>query len=387
MKLTYNPADYKILIVDDAPKNLQVLGKSLKDIGYQVQFATSGLIALDWLKSHTFDLVLLDVMMPEMDGFEVCRILRADPKYDDMPIIYLTANTDLEHTINGLESGAQDYVTKPFRAQELLARIQTQIELRQSKLHVIRTNSILEEKVRQRTEQLIKAQEQLLNLEQAKGDFLRIISHEIRTPLNVILGFTGILKNNIETEAFIDYLNMLEEAAKRLEDFSLNALLITSLQLGNYKMNRQELNANSLVLNLLENYRNHEQNQQIKVSNRLDQSVVINGDAKLIDKSIQLIIDNALKVSPEDSIVQIDTYEVDNSFIVNVSDSGPGFSKDALTNLFSLFANPDKHVDKNIGIGLALVKLIMDAHNAEVTIANNSKGASVMLKFDIEVKN
>jgi signal transduction histidine kinase len=293
----------------------------------------------------------------------------------------------LEHTINGLESGAQDYVTKPFRAQELLARIQTQIELRQSKLHVIRTNSILEEKVRQRTEQLIKAQEQLLNLEQAKGDFLRIISHEIRTPLNVILGFTGILKNNIETEAFIDYLNMLEEAAKRLEDFSLNALLITSLQLGNYKMNRQELNANSLVLNLLENYRNHEQNQQIKVSNRLDQSVVINGDAKLIDKSIQLIIDNALKVSPEDSIVQIDTYEVDNSFIVNVSDSGPGFSKDALTNLFSLFANPDKHVDKNIGIGLALVKLIMDAHNAEVTIANNSKGASVMLKFDIEVKN
>lgn len=384
MRVTYSPGDYKILIVDDAPKNLQVLGKSLKNIGYKVQFAISGFEALDWLETHNFDLILLDVMMPKMDGFEVCRIIRSNPKFDDLPIIYLTANTDLENTVNGLESGAQDYVTKPFRPKELMARIQTQIELRDSKLQVKKTNTILEEKVKQRTEQLINAQKQLLNLEKAKGDFLRIISHEIRTPLNAILGFTNILKNNIEAEAFVTYINMLEEAAKRLENFSLDALLITSFQLGHYEMNWQDINLNKLITNIVDNYEDVDINNQIKYDiTTVDHSVSFNGDPQLIRKCIVLIIDNAVRLSPSNSAVHLRANVDLDNLVISVSDSGPGFSQEALTNLFSLFANPDKHVDKNIGIGLALVKLIMDAHKAEIDITNNSNGASVLLKFKL----
>jgi len=381
MKLTYNPGDYKILIVDDAPKNLQVLGLSLKEAGYQVQFATSGVTALEWLETHSFDLVLLDVMMPQMDGFEVCRIIRTNAKHHDLPIIYLTANTDLENTVKGLESGAQDYVTKPFRPKELISRIKTQIELKESKLHIKRINSVLEDKVKQRTQQLLDAQKQLLNLEKAKSDFLSIISHEIRTPLNVILGFTTILKTNIETESLVSYVDMLEEAAQRLELFSLDALLISSLQLGNYKLNTESIAINQLITDVISSF-GVNNGVALRYNTSLGTDTSMSGDISLIKKSLTLLIDNAKKVSPDNATVDIDAMVIDQHMVIKVTDYGPGFSDEALSNLYGLFSNPDKHVDQNMGIGLALVKLIVTAHNAEIEIVNNAKGASVLLKFN-----
>jgi phosphoserine phosphatase RsbU/P len=122
-----------ILIVDDNPKNLQVLGNYIKKEGYRVEFALDGKSALDWIKQMEFDLILLDIMMPGLDGFEVCRILKSDPVKHKIPVIFLTAKVDTESIVNGFDLGGVDYIIKPFNQKELIARVKTHIEIKRSR--------------------------------------------------------------------------------------------------------------------------------------------------------------------------------------------------------------------------------------------------------------
>ncbi|MEX0982186.1 MAG: response regulator [Bacteroidales bacterium] len=135
-----------ILIVDDNPKNLQVLGKILKDNHYSIEFAMNGQIALEWISARQFDLVLLDINMPGMDGFEVCNRIRSDQQYHQIPIIFLSAETSRESILKGFEVGAQDYVTKPFDSRELLARVRTHIELKKNRDEISEFSDLLKTK-------------------------------------------------------------------------------------------------------------------------------------------------------------------------------------------------------------------------------------------------
>jgi len=121
-----------ILIVDDNPQNLQVLGKILQENGYEIEFAINGEVALVWLKKRQFDLILLDINMPGMNGFEVCRKIRSTPEMNNVPVIFLSAETERESILKGFEIGAQDYITKPFDSRELLARVRTHLALKNS---------------------------------------------------------------------------------------------------------------------------------------------------------------------------------------------------------------------------------------------------------------
>ena len=131
--------DY-ILAVDDNPKNIQVLGNLLKNENYKVEFALNGKSALEWLQRREFDLVLLDVMMPEIDGFEVCRRIKQDPVLRHIPIIFITARDDEESIVSGFKSGAVDYITKPFKRNELLSRVSTHLELKKAREEIALKN-------------------------------------------------------------------------------------------------------------------------------------------------------------------------------------------------------------------------------------------------------
>jgi sigma-B regulation protein RsbU (phosphoserine phosphatase) len=133
-----NNSDFKILIVDDIPKNIQILGAVLTESGYNVEFATNGEDAIQWALNEAFDLILLDVMMPEMNGFEVCSLLKSLEKTYEIPIIFLTAKNDTDSILKGFKVGAVDYISKPFNADELLVRVNTHINLRytQKMLHL-----------------------------------------------------------------------------------------------------------------------------------------------------------------------------------------------------------------------------------------------------------
>ena len=129
-KVTFNPQDCTILIVDDLIQNIQVLGRTLETQGYSITYALSGKEALQRLQAIQPDLILLDLLMPEMSGLEVCEIIKKNPEYYHIPILFLTASHEEEHLIEAFEKGAADYVTKPFRATELLARVRTHIQLK-----------------------------------------------------------------------------------------------------------------------------------------------------------------------------------------------------------------------------------------------------------------
>jgi sigma-B regulation protein RsbU (phosphoserine phosphatase) len=135
-----------VLIVDDNPKNLQILGNYLRKEGFKVEFALDGNSALDWIKRAEFDLILLDIMMPGMNGFEVCRIIKNDPVKQKTPVIFLTAKVDTESIVNGFDVGAVDYVIKPFNKKELIARVKTQIEIKRSRDEIARNLKEIEYK-------------------------------------------------------------------------------------------------------------------------------------------------------------------------------------------------------------------------------------------------
>ena len=159
-----------ILVVDDISKNLQVVGTLLRKEGYRIVPATSGAQALERVRAETPDLILLDLMMPDMDGLEVCRRLKADPSTLSIPVIFLTASNEMEHLVQGFEVGAVDYVTKPFNPPELLARVRTHLELKHARDTIVRYGQELS----------------LLNEE--KNEFMGIAAHDLRSPLGTIQG-------------------------------------------------------------------------------------------------------------------------------------------------------------------------------------------------------
>ncbi|MBF0100658.1 MAG: two-component system response regulator [Desulfobacterales bacterium] len=150
-----------ILIVDDVPKNIQVLGNILRQEGYTVSYATNGLKALSVIAEQHYDLILLDVMMPEMDGFEVCRRLKTNPSMEKTPIIFITALNDEENEIKGFKYGAVDYITKPFKPDVVKARVKNTLELHYAKMLLENQNVLLEHKVHERTKKLTEMTDEL----------------------------------------------------------------------------------------------------------------------------------------------------------------------------------------------------------------------------------
>jgi two-component system sensor histidine kinase/response regulator len=382
----FKPTLFSILMVDDNPKNLQLLGNTLRNEGYQLEFATNGPTALAWLDKKDFDLVLLDIMMPDMSGFEVCEKLRVNPKNSDLPVIFLTAKTEKESIIEGFKLGAQDYITKPFDTAELLARVHTQLELRFRKEQLKDLNQSLEEKVKERTQQLQEANdklqnanEELLLLDKAKSDFLHIISHEIRTPLNGIKGSLELIKENI-TGGSIDVLyEILDASVTRLERFSIAALKVTQLKTGKYELDIQSFSLSNFIDSTLKKL-----SQKIKEKSLLlvkdfqSGTDIIFSDYELLSTCMEAIIANSIKYSPVNGKITIKIISNGNGKIIEVADEGPGFSALAMKNLFKLFSPGEKHINENEGIELALTKLIMDAHNGTISVENHPKGGALV---------
>lgn len=381
---------FSILIVDDNPKNLQLLAKFLKEEKYEIEFAINGEAALAWLKNKKFDLILLDINMPGMNGFEVCEKIRSDSTLAKLPVIFLTAESERESILKGFEAGAQDYVTKPFDSRELLARVKMHLELKHANDQLNLVNEWLEEKVWERTKELQEsnskleaANRELETLDKAKSDFLRIITHEINTPLNGIIGFIDILKDRLINTELIEMLKYLEISAKRLEHFSMVSLRITELRTKTIKVIKETNYLEELIDVVRENL-----SEQIEAK---EISIVIEGEVKnpfiygekgLIAFCFESILKNAINYSTIKGTITIridtDSEQTTCSFI----DQGSGFTSQALKNLYQLFAPGEIHVEANKGLDLALVKLIMDAHKGTINISNNEDhGSTVTLIF------
>jgi len=212
-----------LLMVDDVAANIDILLETL-GLDYTVRVATSGIAALDSVKKAPPDLILLDIMMPGMDGFEVCRRLKADPDTRDIPVIFLTALSEDANEARGLALGAVDYITKPFNTAIVKTRVRNHLELKEQRDHLL-------ELVAQRTRELTRANGRLLELDTLKDDFLRMISHEIRTPANGVLGIGELILDLCPASADrTQYGDLFHASSLRLINLIEDATMIVNLE-------------------------------------------------------------------------------------------------------------------------------------------------------------
>lgn len=373
--MNFLPSNFRILIVDDIPANINVLSGTLHAIGYVFEFSTSGEAALQWLQKKEFDLVLLDVMMPKMNGFEVCEKIRENPAWDDIPIIFLTAKSDQESLLEGFKIGAQDYVTKPFDSRELAARVRTHIELRYSRKQLKNMNQILEEKVEERTQELAVANEALQNLDNAKNDFLKVISHELRTPLNGIVGPLQIISNNNKDDDLQKWVSMLQESVERLEEFSIIALRITELQMNPGILQRETLHLASIFEDVCGKI--SESDCQRISSENVTPGQEFFADKEIICRCVSILIENALRHSAIDGKVLVSSKQQRGKDFITIENEGGFFSQAILDSYPSLFSTGADHIDGNTGLPLVFVYYAINAHGGRVTLQNSDFGALV----------
>lgn len=382
-----------ILIVDDNPQNLQVLGRLLQEKKCEIEFAINGTAALDWLESRKFDLVLLDINMPEMDGFEVCRRIRSQERFDTLPVIFLSADNDRESILKGFELGGQDFVTKPFDSRELIVRVKTHIALKDTLEKLENLNRSLEEKVSDRTRELREANEnlekinlKLMELDNAKTDFLNLISHEIRTPLNGIILPVELLKDSGALNESTELIEILDTSVKRLEKFAMNALLITRLKTKPSEMKRTDTAIEELIDEVIQDEQAHWTGKSMNITEqRTLRDTKISCDPELVKKCLVNILDNAIVFSPNGSNIEITTTMEEQYAVVVIADNGHGFPREILEKGAEPFSRGREYNDKSTGIGIPLAQLIMEAHQGKVELRNRPRGgASVTLKFPVE---
>lgn len=385
-----------ILVVDDMRSNRVYISRFFESKHFTVFSADCAERAFELLSAEPIDIILLDVEMPDMDGYQTCKAIKQDSRWHNIPIIFITTRSDEASTLRGFDVGAQDFIAKPFNELELYARVKTHLELRAKSEQLLMLNKHLEEIVDQRTVALKKAlaaleeayrsieqsNKQLQSLSLAKTNFLKIISHEMRTPLNGIVGFVDVLQETVQTDELKTYVSYLAKSAARLEKFAADAILITELTVGNYQLYESEFDLQSLIM---------EQEQQLEeeiVSKNLRLiytpigSTNIFSDRNLISIAMRHVLENAAKFAPENSIISIKSVDDDNMVAqISVEDSGEGFSSSALENLFGLFAIGQDHIDNACGLGMALTNMIMQTLGGRIQVSNRQEGGALVNLF------
>jgi two-component system sensor histidine kinase/response regulator len=392
----------RILVVDDNPKNIQLLGNILSEHNYDVEYAQSGPEAIELIDSEDFDLILMDVMMPELDGYEACKRIKKIDKKSEIPLIFITAKTGNESITHGFECGGVDYISKPFNTAELLARVETHISLKLNKDRLRDMNTMLEMKVKERTkelresnEKLRSANEELEVLDNAKSEFLSIISHEIRTPLNGIFGILDIIKETANFESVIkkagdnefgfELFDALDVSYKRLEDFSLNALNISKLNSKGFQaLEIEKIDVGGLISNTLTSFEVDTNAKNLVVYSKID-SDSIYADKHYIEKCIRLLISNAVDHSNENGKVYISGTKDENFYLITIKDEGRGFPAFILKSGLKAFISSE-HFDRNPGLDLYLCKLIINAHKGFLSLKNDN-GGSVQIKIPIKLND
>jgi two-component system, sensor histidine kinase and response regulator len=374
-----------VLMVDDNRKNLEVIGGCLREQGFRLAMAESGPAALEVLKDDKFDLLLLDIMMPGMNGLELCEQIRELRDYEGVPVIFLTAMNAKEDVVRGFRMGGQDYITKPFDCLELIERVRTQVELKRSRDYLNNMNVVLEEKVLDRTEELEQvvkelkaANEQLMVLDKAKRGFLAIISHEIRTPLHGLRGFFDIIRSSNTNPDFEVYHDMIDHAIKRLEEFSFMALDITNLFLEKKQLDMVIFNLIDLVDKEIEGLGNKIQEKQLQVQWKPGyQKALTRGDAALLEKTFAIVLGNAVKHTGKGTFVSVGYQDTEKYHLLTVADQGPGFPEGITGKEMDIFTT-DNHVDLNMGLSLPYAHLIVHAHQGKLFIRNKETRGAVV---------
>ena len=398
----FKPEDCLILIVDDVVQNLQVMGKMLEQAGYETTFATSGEQALERVKTAHPDLILLDLMMPGMNGLAVCEKLKTNPDFCQIPIIFLTASNELKSLLEAFKTGAADYITKPFRPEEVLIRIETQLTNQRLKKQIEEQNQQLQAEIeahRRTEEKLQEAKEVAEAANRSKSLFLANMSHELRTPLNAIFGFTQLMQNgsNLTSEQQKN-LKIIRRSGEHLLNLINDILNLSKIEAGQITVNNTEFNLSKVLLEIEDMFRLKAMEKGLDldlvmspnlpewiVSDRLKlRQVFINliGNAIKFTKSGRVI----LRVSVVSSKESLTSDSGQQTLQFEVSDTGVGIAPEEMNNIFKPFVQSQAGIDavEGTGLGLTISQRYIEILGGNLTV-NSQLDVGTNFKFQIKV--
>lgn len=355
---------HKILIVDDVLGNINILKEFLTP-EYDTSYLTDSTLAVEKALSEKPDLILLDIMMPEIDGFEVCKLLKSYEELKEIPVIFLTALDESESVVKGFSLGAVDYITKPYHPDELLTRIDTHLRLKESKRIIEQKNNEL-------------------------AELVQILCHDFMTPVSFVLGTLELIREDRQlfdvfeeniNKSMINASNLIKlvRTMRSLEDFK-DELKMTAISLKDSVNQAADLLQHKL------------KGKNIEIKIDVDQNLqVIAEETSLVNSVINNLLTNAIKFSYPDSFINVKGYEEDNHVILEIKDTGIGMSERMQDDLFKISRPTSRKGtsgEKGTGYGMHLIKKFTDLYGAEIMIQSKDfkdfpedHGTSISIKF------
>lgn len=374
MNMEINPSEYKILIVDDVMSNVLLLKVLLTNEKFAIATASNGRQALEQVEKENPDLVLLDVMMPDMSGFEVAQHLKSNPNTADIPIIFLTALNSTADIVKGFQVGANDFISKPFNKEELIIRVTHQISLVAAKRLILSKTEEL-----QRT---IAGRDKLYS----------VIAHDSRSPMGSIKMVLNMLILNLPSEKIgAEMYELLTMANQTTEDvFSLldNLLKWTKSQIGKLNVVYQDVDLVEVTDGVIEIFSMVASLKKIRIREMKPEKMMVNADIDMLKTVVRNLLSNAIKFSKENSEVLVKMEEVDGMAVVSVQDYGCGISEEGQKKLlhtdthFSTFGTNN---EEGSGLGLLLCKDFVVKNGGKLWFTSK-EGEGSIFSFSIPVK-
>lgn len=374
MNMEINPSEYKILIVDDVMSNVLLLKVLLTNEKFAIATASNGRQALEQVEKENPDLVLLDVMMPDMSGFEVAQHLKSNPNTADIPIIFLTALNSTADIVKGFQVGANDFISKPFNKEELIIRVTHQISLVAAKRLILSKTEEL-----QRT---IAGRDKLYS----------VIAHDLRSPMGSIKMVLNMLILNLPSEKIgAEMYELLTMANQTTEDvFSLldNLLKWTKSQIGKLNVVYQDVDLVEVTDGVIEIFSMVASLKKIRIHEMKPEKMMVNADIDMLETVVRNLLSNAIKFSKENSEVLVKMEEVDGMAVVSVQDYGCGISEEGQKKLlhtdthFSTFGTNN---EEGSGLGLLLCKDFVVKNGGKLWFTSK-EGEGSIFSFSIPVK-
>ena len=329
----------RILIVDDTPANVLLLVRMLAQRGYQTQSVLNGKQALQAARTDPPDLILLDITMPEMTGYEVCEQLKADTALKDIPVIFISALSETIDKVKAFRVGGVDYVTKPFQFEEVYARIQTHLELHQ--------------------------------LEKLRNDLTHMVVHDLRNPLAVLFIFLDILESK-EAEKLSastrNFITLARHSAEELHAMISSILDVSKIGAGALKLQREPCQLAGFIRDLLATLQALPGNRTVTCA-ALDPALAVTADVALLRRVLQNLLSNALKYTPADGEVRVIVTPLSSEIRIAITDTGPGIAPENQEQIFEKFGQvADGKNRQGTGLGLTFCKLAVEAHGGHIGV-------------------
>jgi signal transduction histidine kinase len=341
----------KIMVVDDTIPNLKLLEEMLGKQGYQVRSFPRGRLALAAAVREQPDLVLLDIQMPEMDGFEVCERFKADPLLAPIPIMFISAQHETMDKVRAFALGGVDYVTKPFQFAEVDARVRTHLELRRQKV------------------ELQRSYERLKELEILRENLAHMVVHDMRSPLFAIMMSLELVQMNVATPPpkVTKYLDMAVGNVNKLTEMVNQLLDISRLESGRMPMTKTRGDLAVTAQAVVESMHTVAPDRRIILN--APEPVVANYDKDLVGRIITNLVGNALKFTPVEEVVNLTLDRKGAYARLAVTDRGPGIPPEFKDKIFEKFTQLEGEKRKyGTGLGLTFCKLAVEAHGGAIGV-------------------